>query len=395
MTAEAEAVELRGQLQRLRESDPRRELLDTRERLRLAEQALERAGFVRCEGPFGWKPPIDPQRGEPWRRLWVAEDELRAIEAALPPGLRDPVRAAGEPKPPLEVRVAELARLWAQQDRELAGLKRSAVPVPHGMAVLLNDLPRQQPRVFDPRGGLQRVKAPGGYLLALHMVEDGVVRVTVELDGDTTLARLQRFKLGVGLGWETTIRLANTLASLEHGVRHLAAEYPDLGEAAASAVPRWLDGVQAHERIKDEWREMHAGAKPSLASIKLWPSFVDEARRADAAHEYIDVVCEGPPGPESGRFVEVEDATGASIRAGEWIDRGDGTWGLRIAVGQGLVAPPPTPCAVSHAEAAAMVARRRGDRASSTKRAPEQGSTGAAPSPVSEKQEPVTHGAPQ
>lgn len=31
---------------------------------------------------------------------------------------------------------------------------------------------------------------------------------------------------------------------------------------------------------------------------------------------------DGPPGPVSGRFVEVEDATGASIRAGEWVQDG-------------------------------------------------------------------------
>ena len=33
---------------------------------------------------------------------------------------------------------------------------------------------------------------------------------------------------------------------------------------------------------------------------------------------------------ESGRFVEVENELGASVKAGEWIDRGDGYWALRI-----------------------------------------------------------------
>jgi hypothetical protein len=45
---------------------------------------------------------------------------------------------------------------------------------------------------------------------------------------------------------------------------------------------------------------------------------------------YVDIVFDGPPSHESGRFVEVEDATGASIRLGEWIDRGNGLWALRI-----------------------------------------------------------------
>ena len=36
------------------------------------------------------------------------------------------------------------------------------------------------------------------------------------------------------------------------------------------------------------------------------------------------------PGPESGRFIEVEDDTGKSISVGEWIRRPDGLWALRI-----------------------------------------------------------------
>lgn len=46
--------------------------------------------------------------------------------------------------------------------------------------------------------------------------------------------------------------------------------------------------------------------------------------------DYIDVVFDGPPSHESGRFVEVEDAGQRSISVGEWIDRGDGLWALRI-----------------------------------------------------------------
>lgn len=45
---------------------------------------------------------------------------------------------------------------------------------------------------------------------------------------------------------------------------------------------------------------------------------------------FIDIVFDGPPGPVSGRFVEVEDEDGKGIRIGEWVDRGDGNWALRI-----------------------------------------------------------------
>lgn len=45
--------------------------------------------------------------------------------------------------------------------------------------------------------------------------------------------------------------------------------------------------------------------------------------------EYIDIVFNGPPGPVCGRFVEVEDDTGASIGVGEWIETPP-FWRLRI-----------------------------------------------------------------
>ena len=50
-----------------------------------------------------------------------------------------------------------------------------------------------------------------------------------------------------------------------------------------------------------------------------------------ASISYIDFVIDGPPsGPEGGRFVEVEDAEGRSVKVGEWIRRDDGNWALRF-----------------------------------------------------------------
>jgi hypothetical protein len=48
---------------------------------------------------------------------------------------------------------------------------------------------------------------------------------------------------------------------------------------------------------------------------------------------HIDIVFDGPPGPQSGRFVEVEDSEGCSIKRGEWVKRDDGCWVLRIRPG--------------------------------------------------------------
>lgn len=45
---------------------------------------------------------------------------------------------------------------------------------------------------------------------------------------------------------------------------------------------------------------------------------------------FIDIVFDGPPSHESGRFVEVENEAGQSISYGQWVNRPDGFWALRI-----------------------------------------------------------------
>lgn len=49
------------------------------------------------------------------------------------------------------------------------------------------------------------------------------------------------------------------------------------------------------------------------------------------AEGFIDIVFDAPPGKTSGRFIEVEDDKGFSIRFGEWVHRPDGYWALRFA----------------------------------------------------------------
>ena len=44
----------------------------------------------------------------------------------------------------------------------------------------------------------------------------------------------------------------------------------------------------------------------------------------------INIIFDGPPGPEAGRFVEVETDDGKSLNAGEWSQRTDGLWSLRV-----------------------------------------------------------------
>ncbi len=52
--------------------------------------------------------------------------------------------------------------------------------------------------------------------------------------------------------------------------------------------------------------------------------------RPAGGQPFVDVVFDGPPGAESGRFVEVEDQERRSIALGQWVKRHDGYWVLRI-----------------------------------------------------------------
>jgi hypothetical protein len=52
---------------------------------------------------------------------------------------------------------------------------------------------------------------------------------------------------------------------------------------------------------------------------------------SQAAGEHIDIVFDGPPSHESGRFIEVENSQRHSIKFGEWVHRDDGYWVLRIS----------------------------------------------------------------
>jgi hypothetical protein len=68
-------------------------------------------------------------------------------------------------------------------------------------------------------------------------------------------------------------------------------------------------------------------------------SAIDVSRRS-APLPYVDIVFDGPPGHEAGRFVEAESPAGTSVRIGEWIDRGDGCWALRIPLAAAMEGAP-------------------------------------------------------
>jgi len=46
--------------------------------------------------------------------------------------------------------------------------------------------------------------------------------------------------------------------------------------------------------------------------------------------KYIEILFDGPPSPEQKSLADVNAPSGASMDIGEWIDKGDGLWALRI-----------------------------------------------------------------
>jgi len=97
------------------------------------------------------------------------------------------------------------------------------------------------------------------------------------------------------------------------------------------------------DAVKDRKEKNHAKYKAKLKredmerSVKNWDtsagtSVVSTFRNCPKFNGdlAINIIFDGPPGPESGRFVEVETDNGKSIDIGEWIKRPDGLWALRI-----------------------------------------------------------------
>ena len=91
------------------------------------------------------------------------------------------------------------------------------------------------------------------------------------------------------------------------------------------------------ERIYEESLGDRRGFRSDQTGVpgELWPEIYEGVGRAAMKHCHkpipINVVFDGPPGPTPGRFVEVETDEGLSLRVGEWIEREDGWWALRIS----------------------------------------------------------------
>ena len=78
-------------------------------------------------------------------------------------------------------------------------------------------------------------------------------------------------------------------------------------------------------------RGLHGGAAVDQGLARCFPMASLMSTEPMDTPAAINIVFDGPPGPEGPRFIEVETDDGYSIPVGEWQERPDGDWALRIA----------------------------------------------------------------
>lgn len=135
---------------------------------------------------------------------------------------------------------------------------------------------------------------------------------------------------------EAAKRWANEAPLRERALREALDEKRKV-DASTDHTERVMDRDSQIELMRDAERRMDGYVRDWLANPEFRAALTaaeragaEKIRSLDEAAEYIDIVFDGPPSHESGRFVEVESPPGTSISFGEWIHRDDGYWVLRF-----------------------------------------------------------------
>jgi hypothetical protein len=92
-----------------------------------------------------------------------------------------------------------------------------------------------------------------------------------------------------------------------------------------------LQQYDVDEQVLARWRDAqkeYLQARAALTRQVERQGWRATPRPRDGGH--VDIVFDGPPGPDAPRFVAVEDDQRRSIRYGEWVERDDGAWVLRV-----------------------------------------------------------------
>ena len=92
--------------------------------------------------------------------------------------------------------------------------------------------------------------------------------------------------------------------------------------------PKCAAGFPGCSRFDDSLGCPELGARLKVEQLEA--EIVRLRAAIEAVPEPINILFDGPPGPEAGlRFIEIENDAGRSISIGEWTERGD-YWVLRI-----------------------------------------------------------------
>ncbi len=96
-------------------------------------------------------------------------------------------------------------------------------------------------------------------------------------------------------------------------------------EQAARTIPMAIDW-RTHKHVLVPWEEDDL--------CRACRGAPDDPIHAVAAVHTVDLVFDGPPGPEGPRFIEAERKDGTSISVGQWIESPgtNGWWRLRLTV---------------------------------------------------------------
>jgi hypothetical protein len=112
----------------------------------------------------------------------------------------------------------------------------------------------------------------------------------------------------------------------------LAGRLPNIEEVVERVTANARKHAKCGCAIFVEQSDLRAllNASREVQNCALCMTTLNASRMASPAVDTLHVVFDGPPGHESGRFVECEAPDGRSVGIGEWHERGDGYWELRI-----------------------------------------------------------------
>lgn len=141
--------------------------------------------------------------------------------------------------------------------------------------------------------------------------------------------------------------------------RNFSVVLPRLHDGAQDAEPSvGVDGAAGDGRNNGGGSD-DVGGRPGERSQT---NATADQREEATMTKYIDIICEGSPGSEGAKFVEVHDDQGRSVRAGDWerCEEGDGYWRLRVEPSVFGVPPSKEPVAASSQPASAPDEKLRG-----------------------------------